>query len=63
MEAINRNYNGNVRELKVVSSTSVKPNFEVIVKAIGVRSTSMNERWRCVGKGASAVTDLSVIQR
>jgi len=63
MEAINRNYNGNVRELKVVSSTSVKPNFEVIVKAIGVRSTSMNERWRCVGKGANTVTDLSVIQR
>jgi hypothetical protein len=36
--AINRNYGGNIHELKVVGSTSAKPNFEVIVKAIGVRS-------------------------
>ena len=63
MAAVNRNYSGNVRELKVVSSTSTKPNFEVIVKAIGVRGTTPNERWRCVGKGATTVTDLSVIER
>jgi hypothetical protein len=63
MAAVNRNYGGNVRELKVVSSTSTKPNFEVIVKAIGVRGTATNERWRCIGKGATTVTDLSVIER
>lgn len=63
MAAVNRNYGGNVRDLKVISSSTVKPNFEVIVKAIGVRGTSMNERWRCVGEGATTVTDLSVIER
>ncbi len=50
MAGINRNYGGNVRELKVVSSTSTKLNFEVIVKAIGVRGTTLNERWRSSAK-------------
>jgi hypothetical protein len=44
MAGVNRNYGGNARKLKVVSSTSTKPNFEVIIKAIGVRGTTLNER-------------------
>jgi hypothetical protein len=63
LEAVNRNYGGNVRDLKVVSSSSVKPNFEVIVKAVGVRGSTLNERWRCLGKGSNTITDLNVIQR
>jgi len=63
MEAIDRNYGANVRELKVVSSSWLKPKSEVIVKAIGVRGGSSNERWRCLGTGRSSISDLSVIER
>lgn len=63
MTAVNSQYGGNVRDLKVMRSEFSQANSEVIVKAIGVRGTSMNEQWRCLVSNAGQVQDLSVILR
>jgi hypothetical protein len=61
MMAVNKQYGGNVRELKVVSSEFSQANSEVIVKAIGVRGGSTKEKWRCLVSNSGKVQDLSVL--
>ncbi len=60
MVAVNKQYGGNVRHLKVVRSEFSQANSEVIVKAIGVRGGSSNEKWRCLVSNSGKVQDLSV---
>ncbi len=61
MTAINNQYAGKVRDLKVVRSEFSQANSEVMVKAIGVRGTSENETWRCLVSNSGKVEDLSVV--
>ncbi|QPN67678.1 hypothetical protein [Synechococcus sp. CBW1006] len=61
MTAINTQYAGKVRNLKVVRSEFSQANSEVMVKAIGVRGTSENETWRCLVSNSGKVEDLSVV--
>ena len=61
MTAINTQYAGKVRNLKVVRSEFSQANSEVMVKAIGVRGTSENETWRCLVSNSGKVQDLSVV--
>lgn len=61
MQAVNSQYGGNVRDLKVVRSEFSQANSEVIVKAIGVRGGSTNENWRCLVSNSGKVQDLSVL--
>lgn len=61
MQAVNSQYGGNVRDLKVVRSEFSQANSEVIVKAIGVRGGSSNEQWRCLVSNSGKVQDLSVV--
>lgn len=63
MQAVNAQYGGNVRELKVMRSEFSQANSEVIVKAIGVRGQALNEKWRCLVSNTGKVQELSVIQR
>jgi molybdenum cofactor biosynthesis enzyme MoaA len=53
MVAVNKNYGGKVRNLKVVSSEFSQANSEVIVDADG-------ERWRCLVSNDGTVQDLSI---
>lgn len=61
MQAVNSQYGGNVRDLKVMRSEFSQANSEVIVKAIGVRGGSSNEKWRCLVSNTGKVEDLSVL--
>jgi hypothetical protein len=61
MMAVNKQYGGNVRDLKVVRSEFSQANSEVIVKAIGVRGGSTNEKWRCLVSNSGEVQELSVL--
>ena len=63
MVAVNGNYGGNVRDLKVVRSEFSQANSEVIVDAVGVRGSSATERWRCLVSNDGKVQDLSVLPR
>lgn len=63
MQAVNAQYGGNVRELKVMRSEFSQANSEVVVKAIGVRGQALNEKWRCLVSNTGKVQELSVIQR
>ena len=63
MSAVNRNYGGNVRDLRIVRSEFSQANSEVIVEAVGVRGGSGNERWKCLVSNDGQVQDLSVQQR
>ena len=61
MTAINTQYAGKVRNLKVVRSEFSQANSEVIINAIGVRGGSTNEKWRCLVSNSGKVQDLSVL--
>lgn len=61
MQAVNSQYGGNVRDLKVTRSEFSQANSEVIIKAIGVRGGSSNENWRCLVSNSGKVQDLSVL--
>jgi len=63
MMAVNGNYGGNVRDLKVVRSEFSQANSEVILDAVGVRGGSATERWRCLVSNDGKVQDLSVLPR
>jgi hypothetical protein len=61
MMAVNGNYGGNVRDLRVVRSEWSQANSEVIMEAIGVRGGSQTERWRCLVSNEGNVQELSVL--
>lgn len=63
LQAVNAQYGGNVREVKVMRAEFSQANSEVFVKAIGVRGQALNEQWRCLVSSTGKVQDLSVIQR
>ncbi|MCP9915756.1 hypothetical protein [Cyanobium sp. ATX 6F1] len=62
MMAINSQYGGNVRDLKVVRSEFSQANSEVIVKAIGLRGGSTNEKLRCLVFNSGKVQELRVLE-
>jgi hypothetical protein len=59
--AVNSQYGGNVRDLKIISSQFSQANSEVMIRAIGVRGGNTNEKWRCLVSNTGDVQDLSVI--
>lgn len=60
MSGVNGKYDGNVRNLKVLSSEFSQANSEVMILAEGVRGGSGNERWRCLVSNDGQVQELSV---
>jgi hypothetical protein len=62
MAAVNSNYGGNVRSLRVASSEYSEANSLVMVDAVGVRGVSKTERWRCLVSNDGEVQDLSVVE-
>lgn len=62
MTAVNSNYGGNVRELRVVSSEFSQANSVVMLDAVGVRGGSQTERWRCLTSEAGEIAELTVVQ-
>ncbi|NEX22044.1 hypothetical protein G3480_17315 [Thiorhodococcus mannitoliphagus] len=62
MTAVNSNYGGRVKDIKVVRSEFSQANSEVILDAVGVRGGSRTERWRCLSSSKGQVADLSVVQ-
>lgn len=62
MSAVNSNYGGNVRELRVVSSEFSQANSMVMLDAVGVRGGSQTERWRCLSSEAGDIAELTVVQ-
>ncbi|MGB4335292.1 MAG: hypothetical protein WBJ41_10675 [Chromatiaceae bacterium] len=62
MSAVNSNYGGKVRDVRVVSSEFSQANSTVMVDAIGVRGGPTTERWRCLSSSSGEVADLSVVQ-
>jgi len=61
MASVNKQYAGNVRDLKVVSSEFSQANSVVMVKAIGVRGGSASEQWKCLVSNSGKVQELSVV--
>ena len=62
MEAVNRNYGGNVRDLRVASSDFSQANSTVMVDAVGVRGGSQTEHWRCLSSNDGQVAELRVVE-
>lgn len=48
MAAVNNQYGGSVRDLKIVSSEFSQANSVVMVKAIGIRGSNQSENWKCL---------------
>jgi len=63
MQAVNSQYGGKVKDLKVLQSEFSQANSVVIVKAIGVRGGSTNEKWKCLVSNSGKVQDLSVVSK
>lgn len=55
MAAVNRNYGGKVRNIRVISSEFSEANSSVTMEAKG-------ERWRCLASNDGNVEDLAVVQ-
>ena len=62
MSAVNSNYEGNVREVRVASSEFSQANSMVMMDAVGVRGGQTTERWRCLVSNDGKVEELSVAQ-
>ncbi|NEV64622.1 hypothetical protein [Thiorhodococcus minor] len=62
MSAVNSNYGGKVREVRVASSELSEANSSVMVDAVGVRGGPTTERWRCLVSNDGNVEELSVVQ-
>jgi hypothetical protein len=60
MTGVNGKYDGNVRNMKVLSSEFSQANSVVMILAEGVRGGSSNERWRCLVSNDGKVQELSV---
>lgn len=63
MSAVNRQYSGNVRDIRVVRSDWSQANSEVILDAVGVLGGSATETWRCLVANDGTVQDLSAYRR
>lgn len=63
MQAVNGNYGGDVRDLKVVRSEFSQANSEVIVDAVGVRGGSKTERWKCLVSNDGKIQEVRIIER
>jgi hypothetical protein len=59
--AVNKQYGGSVKNVKVASSEFSQANSLVMVEAIGVRGSSQNEKWKCLVSNSGKVEDLSVV--
>lgn len=62
MTAVNKNYGGKVKDLKVVRSEFSQANSTVIMDAVGVRGGTTTERWRCLSSNKGKIEDLRVVQ-
>ncbi len=62
MTAVNHNYGGKLKDLKVVRSESSQANSTVIMDAVGVRGGTTTERWRCLSSNKGTVEELRVVQ-
>lgn len=62
MSAVNGNYGGNVRDLRVSSSEFSQANSVVMITASGIRGGNQSERWRCLVSNAGDVQELTVVQ-
>lgn len=62
MAAVNGNYGGKVREVRVASSEFSQANSVVMVDAAGVRGGQATEQWRCLVSNDGKVEELSVVQ-
>jgi hypothetical protein len=62
MTAVNRNYGGKVKTLRVASSEFSQANSTVMVEAIGVSGSSQTERWHCLVSNDGKIADLSVVE-
>jgi hypothetical protein len=60
MSGVNGKYDGNVRNVKVLSSEFSQANSVVVILAEGVRGGAANERWRCLVSNDGQVQELSV---
>ncbi len=61
MSAVNSQYGGNVRNLKVRRSEFSEANSVVIIRAIGVRGGDTNEKWRCLVSNSGEVQEVRVM--
>jgi hypothetical protein len=61
MAAVNNQYGGSVRDLKIVSSEFSQANSVVMINAIGIRGGNQNENWQCLASNQGTVADLSVV--
>ena len=62
LAAVNRNYGGKVRTVRVASSDFSQANSTVMVDAVGVRGSAQTEHWRCLASNDGQVADLRVVQ-
>ncbi len=62
MTAVNNNYGGKVKDLKVVRSEFSQANSTVMVDAMGMRGGPTTEHWRCLSSNKGKVEDLRVVQ-
>ncbi len=62
LAAVNRNYGGKVRTVRVASSDFSQANSTVMVEAVGVRGSAQTEHWRCLASNDGQVADLRVVQ-
>jgi len=62
MSAVNSNYGGKVRDVRVVSSEFSQANSTVMVDAIGVRGGPTTEHWQCLASNSGKVEDLRVVE-
>jgi hypothetical protein len=61
MARVNDLYGGNVRDLQVTRTKYEKPNSVVVVRAIGERGGSTNQKYRCLVSNTGTVQDLKAV--
>ncbi|MGB5833607.1 MAG: hypothetical protein WBG92_16660 [Thiohalocapsa sp.] len=59
--AVNANYGGNVKSVRVTSSEFSQANSMVMVKAGGVRGGATTETWKCLVSNDGNVEELTVV--
>ncbi|MGB5735849.1 MAG: hypothetical protein WBM40_15545 [Thiohalocapsa sp.] len=59
--AVNANYGGNVKSVRVASSEFSQANSMVMVKAGGVRGGTTTETWKCLVSNDGNVEELTVV--
>jgi len=61
LSAVNANYGGKVKSVKVTHSDFSQANSTVMVSAIGVRGGATTEHWKCLVSNDGTVQELSVV--